>query len=247
MKRNLQKTVAAARPVCPRWGAVLPIVAVFVVILLAMAAFSIDIAYIELVKTELRGCHRLGCESRDVCIGSGSIRIAGPNGGDQYGGDEQCRGQATAPIDLRRCSGKVGPSVRWNVAFCSGSSALSSGSDFRQHVEFERERDGSAVLRAVHGCEFVLSDERFCRVSLCHGNLPGSRPVPLDDLGSNRNSRKLSAADLFERHLGDPVASGERQPLGGTRFGDQFVLQHPVELKVPTPSRGCHLGVRTSG
>lgn len=35
-------------------GAVLPLVAAFIVILFAMAAFSVDLAYIELVKTELR-------------------------------------------------------------------------------------------------------------------------------------------------------------------------------------------------
>ncbi len=37
-----------------RRGAVIPLVAVFIVVLLAMAAFSIDLAYIELVQTQLK-------------------------------------------------------------------------------------------------------------------------------------------------------------------------------------------------
>ncbi len=37
-----------------RHGAVLPLVAVFVVVLVAMAALSIDVAYMELVRTQLK-------------------------------------------------------------------------------------------------------------------------------------------------------------------------------------------------
>lgn len=38
----------------PRKGVVIPLVAVFIVVLLAMAAFSIDVAYIELTQTQLK-------------------------------------------------------------------------------------------------------------------------------------------------------------------------------------------------
>jgi len=40
--------------VAARCGAAMPLIAVFLVILITMAAFSIDLAYIELVKTELK-------------------------------------------------------------------------------------------------------------------------------------------------------------------------------------------------
>jgi Ca-activated chloride channel family protein len=46
--------VRKLRPASERRGAVLPLVAVFVVVLMAMAAFAIDISYIELTQTQLK-------------------------------------------------------------------------------------------------------------------------------------------------------------------------------------------------
>lgn len=52
--RNPRPSVRKIRAASRRRGAVLPLVAVFVVVLMAMAAFSIDISYIELTQTQLK-------------------------------------------------------------------------------------------------------------------------------------------------------------------------------------------------
>jgi len=51
---NPQAPVRTTRDPSRRRGAVLPLVAVFVVVLMALAAFSIDISYIELTQTQLK-------------------------------------------------------------------------------------------------------------------------------------------------------------------------------------------------
>ncbi len=55
--RKFQKTAPSATTlsaIARRRGGVIPLVAVFLVVLVALAAFSIDVAYMELVKTQLR-------------------------------------------------------------------------------------------------------------------------------------------------------------------------------------------------
>ena len=44
----------AKRKRLARRGAVIPLVAVFLVVFIAMAAFSIDVAYMQLVRTQLQ-------------------------------------------------------------------------------------------------------------------------------------------------------------------------------------------------
>ncbi len=52
--RHAQSRWTRRSPLRSRRGAVIPLVAVFVVVMMAMAAFSIDVAYIELVQTQLK-------------------------------------------------------------------------------------------------------------------------------------------------------------------------------------------------
>lgn len=55
MNRTLSPPTAPIHPgTVLRTGAVIPLVAVFLVILIAMAAFSVDVAYMQLVNTQLR-------------------------------------------------------------------------------------------------------------------------------------------------------------------------------------------------
>lgn len=64
--------------ICSRYGSVLVIVAVFLVCLIAIAAFVIDLAYIPLARTELQN-------SADACAHGGIMEFIGAPGNNGKG------------------------------------------------------------------------------------------------------------------------------------------------------------------
>lgn len=84
---------ASASSYIERRGAVLPLVAVFVVVLIAMAALSIDIAYIQLVRTQLKA-------ATDAAAKAGtSALVQGKN-------DADATAAAIAMASLNKVAGK---------------------------------------------------------------------------------------------------------------------------------------------
>ena len=93
----------------PKRGAVLPLVAIFIVILITMAAFSVDLAFIELVKTELKAATDAAAKAGTSALVQGMSDSDAQNAAISFAAKNQVNGK---PLSISATDITLGQSVQ---------------------------------------------------------------------------------------------------------------------------------------
>ena len=168
----------------PRKGSIIVLVSVLIVVLIAMAAFTVDVAYMQMVRTELRA-------STDAAARAGAEALARTQ---SKGAAIQTAIDVAARNRVGGRSHKIDPSevLVGNVSrMPSGAMVFAEGGTRLNAVRVSSSLTKGSAPRA---CWIVFwrrdRDQELLAEFLCDGgsvgkrHLPGDRSVSLDVLGS---------------------------------------------------------------